>query len=446
MNHVPPINADGHHMSIFKNTRRRHRKSRNGCKQCKTARVKCDERIPRCGLCSKKDTHCSYLDLTRDELEILQRSKVYKIDSDRQMDPLGQTIASLFMKPTPSDYMNEPPSLPYSVYQGRSPTGHPGLDYFTPNVPFNHFQSSIGTLGYRMAPQQFLQPQRPSAQCQPSSELSSSSLSANAYGMGPPPQHPQVYVQYAQPQYAAPPLGTQYLESPGHSASTPSTLPNHSTGSSYSSSATPQYPARSDLSFSVVLSSHLSQYPARSDLSFSAVLSTPLSLYQFGTPGLTANDPGSITSVLYTSASSNSREGDSNSASGSSTSRHSSHNIRLRIKHSLKSKYHRTKPQLHGFPPQEALDGGYVAETSGQDCGSPPPAIPLSQQPQFSSSAPEKDNVAGLTYLLNNEKDSVGEGYNARVLSKSELFCVDTAVLGPDSDEARGSQLKFLLN
>lgn len=35
-----------------------HKKSRNGCRQCKTRHVKCDEKRP-CGGCSKYGVHCS---------------------------------------------------------------------------------------------------------------------------------------------------------------------------------------------------------------------------------------------------------------------------------------------------------------------------------------------------------------------------------------------------
>ncbi|KAI6250859.1 Sterol uptake control protein 2 [Erysiphe necator] len=42
--------------------RRSHCKSRNGCLHCKQRRVKCDERHPVCGPCSKRQLLCSFLD------------------------------------------------------------------------------------------------------------------------------------------------------------------------------------------------------------------------------------------------------------------------------------------------------------------------------------------------------------------------------------------------
>ncbi|KAH7067641.1 hypothetical protein BKA63DRAFT_121959 [Paraphoma chrysanthemicola] len=41
-------------------TRRSHRKSRAGCKQCKTRRIKCDEEKPSCANCKRRNVRCSY--------------------------------------------------------------------------------------------------------------------------------------------------------------------------------------------------------------------------------------------------------------------------------------------------------------------------------------------------------------------------------------------------
>ncbi|WYZ36885.1 hypothetical protein EsH8_II_000391 [Colletotrichum jinshuiense] len=42
--------------------RRAHRKSRNGCRECKRRHVKCDETRPTCVNCATAERHCSYLD------------------------------------------------------------------------------------------------------------------------------------------------------------------------------------------------------------------------------------------------------------------------------------------------------------------------------------------------------------------------------------------------
>uniref|UniRef100_A0A093VP63 Sterol uptake control protein 2 n=1 Tax=Talaromyces marneffei PM1 TaxID=1077442 RepID=A0A093VP63_TALMA len=46
---------------VNRDTRRFHRKSRNGCMQCKQRHVKCDECKPSCGNCSQTNRACSFL-------------------------------------------------------------------------------------------------------------------------------------------------------------------------------------------------------------------------------------------------------------------------------------------------------------------------------------------------------------------------------------------------
>ncbi|KAF9883983.1 hypothetical protein FE257_002424 [Aspergillus nanangensis] len=41
-------------------SRRSHTKSRKGCRQCKRRHVKCDEELPKCGLCKKRKLECTY--------------------------------------------------------------------------------------------------------------------------------------------------------------------------------------------------------------------------------------------------------------------------------------------------------------------------------------------------------------------------------------------------
>ncbi|EXK78284.1 hypothetical protein FOQG_17042 [Fusarium oxysporum f. sp. raphani 54005] len=47
--------------STNKAPRRRHQKSRNGCTNCKSRRVKCDERKPQCSNCVRRGLRCSFL-------------------------------------------------------------------------------------------------------------------------------------------------------------------------------------------------------------------------------------------------------------------------------------------------------------------------------------------------------------------------------------------------
>ncbi|KAH6973229.1 hypothetical protein EDB80DRAFT_743245 [Ilyonectria destructans] len=44
-------------------SRRRHHKSRAGCRQCKSRRVRCDENRPNCGNCIKREITCEYFDM-----------------------------------------------------------------------------------------------------------------------------------------------------------------------------------------------------------------------------------------------------------------------------------------------------------------------------------------------------------------------------------------------
>ncbi|KAI3572647.1 C6 zinc finger protein [Fusarium oxysporum f. sp. albedinis] len=47
--------------STHKASRRRHLKSRNGCTNCKSRKVKCDERKPQCSNCVRRELRCSFL-------------------------------------------------------------------------------------------------------------------------------------------------------------------------------------------------------------------------------------------------------------------------------------------------------------------------------------------------------------------------------------------------
>ncbi|KAK3935403.1 hypothetical protein QBC46DRAFT_413063 [Diplogelasinospora grovesii] len=58
----PMVRVPKHKDTSSGPTRRSHRKSRNGCKECKKRHVKCDEHRPICVNCSTAKQHCSYLD------------------------------------------------------------------------------------------------------------------------------------------------------------------------------------------------------------------------------------------------------------------------------------------------------------------------------------------------------------------------------------------------
>ncbi|KAK7215878.1 hypothetical protein V2G26_003881 [Clonostachys chloroleuca] len=63
-------------------TRRPHKKSRNGCQQCKRRRIKCDESKPICGTCSHLSQRCNYdscgSQLETRDLEVRKRGRPRK--------------------------------------------------------------------------------------------------------------------------------------------------------------------------------------------------------------------------------------------------------------------------------------------------------------------------------------------------------------------------------
>ncbi|KAK9326114.1 hypothetical protein V1517DRAFT_312762 [Lipomyces orientalis] len=68
-------------------SRRKHTKSRLGCLQCKKRKVKCDEKVPRCGSCSKHEMACNYIGSSVNRL-ILARNQ-------QCLDVLGPSFSEL---------------------------------------------------------------------------------------------------------------------------------------------------------------------------------------------------------------------------------------------------------------------------------------------------------------------------------------------------------------
>ncbi|KAG9559274.1 hypothetical protein KCU71_g9783, partial [Aureobasidium melanogenum] len=99
--------------------RRAHRKSRNGCLQCKARHVKCDEQQPICGLCKRVKKKCSFASLESRELATTSRD-IFVVPSNasptfRQMD-LSFRCRNDSRSPPPIDCMpqlgmNLPPTL-----------------------------------------------------------------------------------------------------------------------------------------------------------------------------------------------------------------------------------------------------------------------------------------------------------------------------------------------
>lgn len=54
--------------------RRKHKNSRHGCAACKTRKIKCDETLPQCENCARKDLSCPYLTLTPFEAHLIAKA------------------------------------------------------------------------------------------------------------------------------------------------------------------------------------------------------------------------------------------------------------------------------------------------------------------------------------------------------------------------------------
>ncbi|KAI1372154.1 hypothetical protein F4677DRAFT_270910 [Hypoxylon crocopeplum] len=84
--------------------RRSHRKSRNGCKECKRRHMKCDENRPTCANCNAAQRRCSYLDLYSSRSEIPGRA----IDSHSER-------ATLLSSPAPCAATTPSATTPSSI-------------------------------------------------------------------------------------------------------------------------------------------------------------------------------------------------------------------------------------------------------------------------------------------------------------------------------------------
>ncbi|KAI0110937.1 hypothetical protein GGR51DRAFT_510571 [Nemania sp. FL0031] len=85
MDGTSPLTPESIQLAAASGPRRAHRKSRLGCKTCKSRKIKCDERKPACGNCIKHNVECDFavprvqalpassslLDLNLDHLELL---------------------------------------------------------------------------------------------------------------------------------------------------------------------------------------------------------------------------------------------------------------------------------------------------------------------------------------------------------------------------------------
>ncbi|KUJ10546.1 C6 zinc finger protein [Mollisia scopiformis] len=87
--------VDGHHGSIGpKVSRKSHRKSRNGCQNCKRRRIKCNEEKPQCNNCLKHSDKCSFL-ITSQVSATGPRIQYHGLDSQSASPNISNSSPSL---------------------------------------------------------------------------------------------------------------------------------------------------------------------------------------------------------------------------------------------------------------------------------------------------------------------------------------------------------------
>ncbi|KAJ5835678.1 hypothetical protein N7447_001704 [Penicillium robsamsonii] len=132
-------------------TRRPHRKSRYGCKKCKTRRIKCDELEPKCSRCSKMNLICQYPSRSSilapeaklEQTEHLLQNEIshidYGMDSSESSRDSSAAVGSLGSSPVPS--VQSPLNLPRDDKHPSSLLQSQTSQMFTPTefALFNHY-------------------------------------------------------------------------------------------------------------------------------------------------------------------------------------------------------------------------------------------------------------------------------------------------------------------
>lgn len=68
------LSAPGGTAKVQRKARRRHKNSKNGCARCKARKLKCDETLPRCQNCVKRDLTCPYQTLTPYQAHLISKA------------------------------------------------------------------------------------------------------------------------------------------------------------------------------------------------------------------------------------------------------------------------------------------------------------------------------------------------------------------------------------
>ncbi|KAK4232481.1 hypothetical protein QBC38DRAFT_352077 [Podospora fimiseda] len=99
--------------------RRRHKKSRKGCLECKKRHIKCDETRPRCINCATVDRECQYSTSTTAPVDMAEGSASRSVSGGTSPQPPGLTV-------------------PGPAYFSASPSASPSAPYLTPlPIPFS---------------------------------------------------------------------------------------------------------------------------------------------------------------------------------------------------------------------------------------------------------------------------------------------------------------------
>ncbi|PSN58923.1 hypothetical protein BS50DRAFT_538129 [Corynespora cassiicola Philippines] len=93
--------------------RKPHRKSRNGCRECKRRRIKCDEEKPGCGHCVRHNVHCIY-----PAMPASTRTPSSLSASEHTLSPAGKGATPQAISPhiTPCIYLRENSAVPSGAY------------------------------------------------------------------------------------------------------------------------------------------------------------------------------------------------------------------------------------------------------------------------------------------------------------------------------------------
>ncbi|KAH3679628.1 hypothetical protein WICMUC_000860 [Wickerhamomyces mucosus] len=122
--------------------RKKHKNSRLGCSQCKQRRIKCDETLPSCLRCQSKNIRCGYLDLSKVEIELIEKTHLEQIEFENGIRQTTKMAAAFQMNPTNGSIFPQElrPSLTPNVPIVHQSINNPNIigEYSTQNIYKNN--------------------------------------------------------------------------------------------------------------------------------------------------------------------------------------------------------------------------------------------------------------------------------------------------------------------